>query len=439
MSSVIRGEKDMPMTLKMPKLSPTMESGMIVKWMKKEGDFVKAGEVLFEVATDKATVEYTAIDEGYLRKIIAHEKEEAFVNQAVAVFTETKEESIEGYQPESLASFKKEIQEERRESVKEPSSKAVKSVGMAQMAFTPAPPLENYQFEWPRDQVSSRILASPLAKKIAKEKGIDLASVKGTGPNQRITSRDLDLAQRDAPATFGRKTPPSVPPGSYEEEDLSPMRRVIGERLQGSKTFIPHFYVRQTLHVDELVDIREQLKECDIKLTFNDFIIRASALALKEHPKINTGFNSAANKIIHFKTIDISIAVDVEGGLITPIIRCADYKNLGEISSEVKLLAKQAKEGKLQPHEYQGGSFTVSNLGMYGIDDFVAVINPPQAAILAVGGIREVPIVKKGKVAPGKTMVLTLSGDHRVIDGATAATFLQTIKKYLEHPAVLLI
>jgi len=430
----------MPTTLTMPKLSPTMESGTIVKWMKKEGDFVKSGEVLFEVATDKATVEYTALDDGYLRKILVREDGEAIINQAVAIFTESKTESIEGYQPEGLAP--KKVQAPAKVAAMPAASEQPamhQNVGMAQMAFTPSQPLKGYEFEWPRDQVSSKILASPLAKKLAKEKGMDLASIKGTGPNKRVVKRDLDLAQPNTPASFGRKAPPELAPGTYEEEKLSPIRKVIGERLQGSKTFIPHFYVRQTVHVDDLVDIREQLKASDIKITFNDFIIRAAALALKEHPKINSGFNSASNTIIRFKTIDIAIAVSFEAGLITPIIRHADYKNLGELSSEAKLLAGRAKEGKLQPHEYQGGSFTISNLGMYGIDDFIAIINPPQACILAVGGIIETSIVKQGKVKVGKTMTLTLSSDHRVVDGADAALFLQTLKKHLEHPAILLI
>lgn len=430
----------MPTTLTMPKLSPTMESGTIVKWMKKEGDLVKAGDVLFEVATDKATVEYTALDDGYLRKILVREEGEAVVNEAVAVFTDSKSESIENYEPKGVRPNKEQAAPQPNVSdVKKASEAVAKGVGMAQMAFTPAQPLTSYQFEWPRDQVSAKILASPLAKKLAKEKGVDLASVRGTGPNRRVVKRDLDLAQPNAPATFGRKTPPNIAPGTYEEEKLSPMRKVIGERLQGSKTFIPHFYVRQTVHVDDLVDIREQLKASDIKMTFNDFIVRATALALKEHPAVNSGFNSVSNSIIRFKTIDISIAVSVEGGLMTPIIRYADYKNLGELSSEAKLLAMKAKEGKLEPHEYQGGSFTISNLGMYGIDDFIAVINPPQASILAVGGIIETPIVKQGKVKVGKTMTLTLSSDHRVVDGADAALFLQKIKKHLEHPAILLI
>lgn len=429
----------MPTTLTMPKLSPTMENGTIVKWMKKEGDFVKAGEVLFEVATDKATAEYNALDDGYLRKILVGEQGQATVNQAVAIFTESKEESIEGYKPEGKGEPIKAQEVPTLES-KEGAPKAqATTVGLTQPAFIPAPPLQNYKFEWPRDQVSSQILASPLAKKLAKDKGIDLASVVGTGPNGRITSEDLELSQPDAPATFGRKTPPSDAPGSYEEETLSPMRKVIAERLQASKMFIPHFYVRQTICMDELLDVREQLKTCEIKLTLNDFIVRACALALKNHPAINSGYDSSTQKIIRFKTIDISVAVSVEGGLITPILRYTDYKNLGEISSEIKYLAKKAKEGKLESHEYQGGSFTVSNLGMYGVDDFVAVINPPQAAILAIGGVREVPIVKDGKMTIGKTMTLTLSSDHRVIDGADAALFLQTVKKYLEHPAILLV
>lgn len=428
----------MPTVLSMPKLSPTMEKGTVVKWMKKEGDFVKAGDLLFEVATDKATVEHQALDDGYLRKVLVQEGEEASVNQPVAIFSQSKDEKIESFLSDLVKKqdAPQEIVEEKEVKKEE---KASTSTGMAQMAFTPAAPLKDYEFAWPGNQISSQILASPLAKKLAKEKGIDLASVKGTGPDGRVTSRDLDLSHPDAPVSFGRKTPPQDIPGSFEEESLSPMRKVIAERLQGSKTFIPHFYVRQTIDAGELVEIRDQLKNCDIKLTFNDFILRATAIALRYHPKVNSGYNSLTHKIIRFKTIDISLAVSVEGGLITPIIRHADYKNLGELSSETKYLAKRAKEGILQPQEYQGGSFTVSNLGMYGIDDFIAVINPPQAAILAVGSVIEKPVVKNGEIKVGKTLILTLSADHRVVDGADAAAFLQTIKKYLEHPATLLI
>lgn len=426
----------MPSVLTMPKLSPTMESGVIVKWLKKEGDLVKASDVLFEVATDKATIEYVALDDGYLRKILVNEGAEAKVNDPVAILSESKSESIESFIPKVKIEEKPvSIIEKTAKEDKAPAPTPVLQGG----AFAPAPPLQDYQFEWPRDEVGDKILASPLAKKIAKEKGIDLSTVKGTGPNERITSKDLDLSMPEAIVSFGRKKAPENPPGFFVEETLTPMRKAIGERLQGSKTFIPHFYIKQTVDVDELVQMRDQLKNCDIKLTFNDFIIRACAIALKQHPTVNSGFDSVHHKIIRFQTIDISIAVSMEGGLITPIIRHANYKNLGELSTEAKFLAKKAKEGKLAPHEYQGGSFTISNLGMYGIDDFTAVINPPQAAILAVGGIKEVAVVKDGKIQAGKTMTLTLSADHRVVDGSDGALFLQTVKKYLEHPAILLI
>ncbi|MCH9631061.1 MAG: Dihydrolipoyllysine-residue acetyltransferase component of pyruvate dehydrogenase complex [Chlamydiia bacterium] len=429
----------MPTTLTMPKLSPTMEEGTLVKWMKKEGDNVTSGDVLFEVATDKATVEYNAIDDGFLRKILVQEGQNARVNQAVAVFTETKDESIEGYKVEGEEKVEEAVEASDEKSEEAPATKQSSQTSFSQVGFSPAPPIQDYEFKWPRDDVSSKILASPLAKKLAKEKGIDLASVKGSGPNKRVMSRDVDLGQPDAAASFGRRSAPTCTAGAFEEEPLTQMRKIIGERLQASKTFIPHFYVRQTINADNIVDLRVQLKASGIKVTFNDFIVRACAIALKEHPEVNSGFDSVNGKIIRFKTVDISIAVSIESGLITPIIRHADYKNMGELSSEVKVLASKAKEGALQPHEFQGGSFTISNLGMYGIDDFVAVINPPQASILAVGGIIEKPIVKDGEITIGKTLTLTLSSDHRVVDGSDAANFLRTLKKYLENPAILLI
>jgi len=217
------------------------------------------------------------------------------------------------------------------------------------------------------------------------------------------------------------------------------MRKVIAKRLQEAKTFIPHYYVSQEIDADSLVDLREQLKEGGVKLTYNDFIIRACALALREHPKVNSGYNSETESIVLFKTIDISVAVDIDDGLITPIIRYADYKTLGEISVEVKELASRAKKGKLDPQEYQGGSFTVSNLGMFGVNHFLAVINPPQSCILAIGGINEQPVVKNGEIVAGKIMNVTISADHRVVDGAVAAGFLRTVKKYLENPALLVV
>jgi pyruvate dehydrogenase E2 component (dihydrolipoamide acetyltransferase) len=435
----------MPFTLTMPKLSPTMEEGTIVKWRKKEGEFVKAGDVLFEVTTDKATVEHSALDEGWLRKILIEEEESAVVNQPIAIFTEKEDESIEGYQPEGVvaklpqpeatsAPAKEEIP------AKEAAAPAPKAIGaMQQPAFAPEPPLAKYSFLGPQGEVTGRIPASPLAKKIAREKGIDLTTVKGSGPNGRIMSRDLDLAQPASVVTFGRREVPTTVPGTYEEVALSPMRKVIAQRLQESKTFVPHFYCTQELLADKMVSLRAELATAGLKVSFNDFVMRASALALREHPNVNSGFNSVNNSIIRFKTIDIAVAVSIGAGLITPIVRHADYKNLGQISQEVKLLAARAREGKLSREDYVGGSFTVSNLGMFGISEFVAIINPPQAAIVAIGGIEDKPIVKEGQVVPGKTMKLTLSADHRVLDGADGAKFLKTVQKYLENPSLLLL
>lgn len=298
-------------------------------------------------------------------------------------------------------------------------------------------PLENYVFGY-SSETKERTTASPLAKKLAREKGLDLSTVKGSGPNQRIMSRDLERAQPSGNFVFGKREMPAENPGAYDEEALSPMRKVIAQRLQEAKTFVPHFYVIQTINAEPLMQLRDQLRVLEIKVSVNDFVIRACALALREHPIINSGFNSVSQKIIRFKTIDISVAVSIEGGLITPIVRHADYKNLGEISREVRSLATRAKEGKLSLNEFKGGSFTVSNLGMFGITDFQAIISPPQAAILAVSAVLDTPVVRNGQVVPGKTMNISLSVDHRVIDGVAAAEFIRTLQKYLENPAAII-
>lgn len=429
----------MPFTLTMPKLSPTMEEGTIAKWRKKEGDEVKVGDVIFEVATDKATVEHAVIDGGYLRKILIAEGQSALVNQAVAVFTEKKDESIEGYQPEGIkpatkAAVKK---EEAAPMPKTQQEAPAAATGLAQPAFVPEAPLKGYEFEAPLGREHMR--ASPLAKKIAEEKGIDLSTIRGSGPDHRIMSRDLPMGQPDLPITFGRREEPSIPPGTYEEEQMTPMRKAIAQRLQASKTFIPHFYVTLEIRAERLLDAREQLKNLGHKISINDFVIRATALALRQHPQVNSGFNSANSTLIRYKTIDISIAVSLPQGLITPIIRHADFKNLGQISMEMKDLAARARDNKLQREEYMGGSFTISNLGMFGISEFVAVINPPQAGILAVAAIEDKPVVDAGRVIPGKTMKFTLSGDHRVFDGVEGAKFLKTMQSFLENPAMLVL
>jgi len=429
----------------MPKLSPTMEEGVIDKWHVKEGDFVEAGDLLFEVSTDKATVEHNALDEGWLRQIVVKEGETAEVGQLVAMFAVEEDEEVEPYKPEEPKQKTKEEapeeqdSEDAEEAPEKTLAKSEKTATMAQPVFKPAPPLEKETFKFPTEPAEDRIKASPLAKSIAKEQNLDLSTVKGTGPGGRIVKDDLVMAQPGGPVSFSRRSHPADPPGTYEEIPMTQMRKVIAKRLQEAKTFIPHYYVSQEIDADSLVDLREQLKEGGVKLTYNDFIIRACALALREHPKVNSGYNSETESIVLFKTIDISVAVDIDDGLITPIIRYADYKTLGEISVEVKELASRAKKGKLDPQEYQGGSFTVSNLGMFGVNHFLAVINPPQSCILAIGGINEQPVVKNGEIVAGKIMNVTISADHRVVDGAVAAGFLRTVKKYLENPALLVV
>ncbi len=432
----------MPTPLKMPKLSPTMEEGTITKWHKKEGDQVAAGDLLFEVATDKATVEYNALDEGFLRKILVHEGQEAAVNAPVAIMTEELGESIEGYAlPAAPFAAKEEEAPKEKVGVVEEALKASPpaAFGMAMPRFVPEPPLGYVESIGGAATLQGRILASPLARKLALERGIDLTTVRGTGPDGRIMSRDLDLGQPVAPAAFGRFETPQFPAGTYVEEAPSPVKKIVGKRLQESKTFIPHFYVSQEVEASALVEMREQLKNQGIKVSFNDIVIRAVALSLRMHPVINSGYNSENHTLIRFKTIDICVAVSIEGGLITPIVRNADFKNLGQISAEVRSLAKRAREGKLERHEYTGGSFTISNLGMYGVSEMIAVINPPQAAILGVGGIQDKPVVREGRVVAGKTLFFTLSSDHRVIDGRDAATFLKTLKGLLENPAILVV
>lgn len=419
-----------------------MEEGAIAKWRIKEGAHVASGDVIIEVATDKATVEYAALDEGYLRKILIQEGETARVNQPIAIFTEKADESIAGYKPvgETPApEVKEEKAEEKKEEVTT-AAPAPKAAGaMQQPAFVPEPPLTNFQSGGPTQPIQGRIPASPLARKLAGEKGIDLASVKGSGPQGRIMSRDLETGQPAALVNFTHEEMPTIAPGTYEEEPLNQMRKAIGRRLQESKTFIPHFYVTQEVDAEPMLHLREQFKVGGLKATINDFIVRAVALSLRQHPEVNSGYNSVTPSIIRFKTIDIAIAVSLPDGLITPIVRHADYKNLGEISSEVRSLAKRAKDGKLAREEYVGGSFTISNLGMYGVRDFTAIINPPQAAILSVGGIQEKPVVKNGQVVAGKTLSVTLGADHRVMDGVASAKFLGTLQKFLENPSLLVV
>lgn len=434
----------MPFTVTMPKLSPTMEEGTIAKWRISEGSFVKAGDVLIEVATDKATVEYAAVDKGYLRKILVSQGDSAIVNQPIAIFTVEAAESIEGYKPEGImpeaapAQIPPSSQETAVNQPQATQASSKSTIGMAMPAFIPEPELSGYDFSQVSE--SDKIVASPYARKLAKEKNLDLGSVKGSGPYGRIVSEDLKSAQPKGIVSLQKEAiDTAIMPGSYIEEKLTPMRKVIGQRLQESKTFIPHFYVTYEIDMMPLNELRKQLASSSIKLSVNDFVVKASSLALSKHPVINSGFNSVTQSIIRFQTVDISIAVSIDNGLITPIVRLADHKSISQISREIKDLASRAKASKLERHEYVGGSFTISNLGMFGALDFKGVINPPQAAILCVSGAFERPVCKDGKIVAGMTMNVTLCSDHRVIDGADAAKFLQTFKQLMENPALLLI
>jgi len=415
-----------------------MEEGTITKWRVKEGSFVKAGDILMEVATDKATVEHAAIDKGYLRKILVTAGSEAKINQPIAIFTLQENESLEGYKPEGLIEEAPVVKTASEGVVAAPVAAVSKKEGamMSQPSFVPEPPLTQFDFAGIHVQGGAPI--SPYARKLAEEKNLDLSAVKGSGPHGRIVSEDLKGAPQKGIVSFAQAVPQTLP-GSYEEEKLSPMRKVIGQRLQESKTFIPHFYVTYAIDASLIIELRKQLAVSSIKLSVNDFIVKAVSLALKQHPGINSGFNSVTQSIIRFKTVDVAVAVSLESGLITPIIRLADCKKIHEISSEIKELAARGKAGKLDRHEYVGGSFTISNLGMFGAANFIGVINPPQAAILCVGGIEERPVVKNGHIVAGQEMNVTLCSDHRVIDGADAAKFLQTLKQLLENPALLLV
>ncbi|WP_080141796.1 pyruvate dehydrogenase complex dihydrolipoamide acetyltransferase [Chlamydia suis] len=424
--------------LKMPKLSPTMETGTLVKWLKKAGDEIHFGDVLLEISTDKAVLEHTAPEDGWLLEILVKEGTKIPVGTPIAVFSTEKNIT---YDLKQLLPLQEAVStDEPTKIVPNTSSQQDNShyagPSMAIVGFRPEPPLTTpLTIKNPGDPVS----ASPLAKKLAKEQNLDLSGVAGSGPGGRIVKKDLEKAPPLRIAGFGYPEAPEVNPGTYVEEPLSPIREAISKRLQAAKTFIPHFYVRQRIYASPLLALLKELQAQNIKLSINDCIVRACALTLKEFPEINSGFNSVDNTIIRFSTIDISIAVAIPDGVITPIIRCADRKNVGMISAEIKALAARAKLSALKEEEYKGGSFCISNLGMTGISDFTAILNPPQAAILAVGSVEEQPIVLNSELAVGSTCMLTLSVDHRVIDGYPAAMFMKRLQKLLEAPSVLLL
>ncbi len=407
----------------MPKLSPTMTEGFIAKWHKAPGDFVEAGDLVLEISTDKATVEHNALDAGWLRKILVQDGEKAEVNAVLAIMTETKDEPFSDTLPSTGQEQTPKKEQKKADEVHKPIAKSEES-----------------------NSANDRPIASPLAKKLAASKGIPLQGIKGSGPRGRIMSRDLPESAccsektHQAPMKeIGVPTPKPASSGEIRVEPLSQMRQVIAKRLQESKATIPHFYATVDVNAGKLVALREELKAAGHAITVNDIIVKAVSLALMEHPVVRTTFDPVKNTVQYHPHADISIAVSINGGLITPIVQRADEKPLSAISSEIKELAEKAKANKLAPHEFIGGNFTISNLGMFGTSEFQAIINPPQTAILAVGAAIDMPIVQGTACVPGKVMKLTLSCDHRVVDGADAAKFLKTLKEKLESPISVII
>ena len=415
----------------MPRLSDTMEEGVIVEWLKKEGDQVEPGDILAEVETDKATMELENYHEGYLLHIGVKEGPVP-VNGILAVIGEKGED----YKA-ALASAQSEIDESSESSSNGVAKEEKPSMPQAEASHDiPQPAPTNNLAEPQVSEVDDRIKASPLARKMAQEKGINLAQIQGSGDLGRIIKQDI-LDYKESPQG---SSPIMTTVVSRESQEIpvSQMRKVIARRLSESKFSSPHFYVTMEVNMDEAIRARVQLNEtAPPKISFNDMVVKAAALALRKHPSVNSSW--LGDKIRINGDVNIGVAVAVPEGLLVPVVRNADVKSFAQINEEVKQLAELARGKKLQPEQMQGNTFTISNLGMFDVDEFTAIINPPDACILAVGSIAQKPIVKGGNIVVGNIMKVTLSSDHRVVDGATAAQFLQTFRSLLESPVKMLL
>jgi pyruvate dehydrogenase E2 component (dihydrolipoamide acetyltransferase) len=410
----------------LPKLSPTMDEGILVSWAKKEGDAIEIDELIAEVETDKATVEFRSFDRGVLLKILAPEGTTLKLDQPVAIV---------GKEGEDISELVKEAESgasapapDATEEPQRGDAKGGEEPGEEGGAKADEAPAEDHE-------PGERVLASPLVRKLARERSLDLSSVSGSGPHGRIVKRDLEgAAAKRAPArgAVTREAPEKVP--------MSSMRKTIARRLTQSKREIPHYYLVIDVDAEALVDARAEVNELladeGVKVSLNDFVLKASALALRRVPEVNSSVDG--DTILRHRVVDISVAIAIPDGLVTPVLRDADRLSLAEINRAVGELAQKAKSKKLRPEDLEGGTFSVSNLGMFGIDEFSAVINPPQAAILAVSAVREEPVVRHGMVTAGKRMKLTLSCDHRVVDGAVGAQYLKVLRSLLERPVRLL-
>ncbi|HEX7487147.1 MAG TPA: dihydrolipoamide acetyltransferase family protein [Vicinamibacterales bacterium] len=417
----------------MPKLSDTMEEGKILRWLRQEGDTIETGQTLAEVETDKATVEMEAYTNGVIRKLIAAPGDTIKIGALIAIIGRPDEDiSSLLEQPAPLApSEPGSAPTSAPRPAPRPVAAAAGQAGPAPASIRPAAPVQSVA----HDAGSGRALrASPLALRMAAEAGVDLNTLQGSGPQGRVIKRDIEAAVAKASASQAGAAP-AQPVGDVQEIELSSIRRTIAKRLVQSKAPVPHFYLTVDVAVDRLWDAYRALREESYPISLNDVIIKASASALERHPEINASF--AGDHVKQYSRVHIGLAVALEDGLITPVIRDADSKSLADIAAQAKTLADRARDRRLQPHEYTGATFSISNLGMMGIEEFSAIINPPEAAILAVGAVREVPVVEGGQVKIGRRMKLTLSVDHRVADGAQAARFLGTLRRMLENPLLI--
>ena len=426
--------------IRMPKMSDTMEEGVIAGWLKKVGDEVKSGDILAEVETDKATMELESYDDGFLLHVGVKDGESVPVDGVIAIIGEKgeniddilKEVSNEQNNNEAVDPKDEEEIVDEDESVEENLE-----VKEEEEVKNTEDKIEDINIDFSNE--SDRIKASPLAKKLASEKGVDISMVKGSGDGGRIIKEDIENFKHSENIPIKEvKLPEIYSKESYEEIPVSQMRKIISKRLAESKFSAPHFYLTMEIDMDNCIEGRNKINETsDVKISFNDIIIKAAAVSLRKHPMVNASF--LTDKIRVNNHIHIGVAVAVDEGLLVPVIRFADNKSLSHISTEVRNLAGKAKNKELQPSDWEGNTFTISNLGMFGIDEFTAIINPNDACILAVGGIKNTPVVKNGEIVPGNVMKVTLSCDHRIVDGAIGSAFLKTLKELIEDPIKILV
>jgi len=422
--------------INMPRLSDTMEEGTLAKWFKKVGDSVKEGEILAEIETDKATMEFESFYDGVLLHIGIDEGSTAPVDSIIAIIG-TEGEDITDLVKTDKPEIKVEVKEEPKVEVKEEPKVEVKEEPKVEVKEEPKVQVKEEPKPYSTSNDSlDRVLISPLARKLANEKGIDISSIKGSGDNGRIIKRDIDSYK---PSNFTQFLSPKPHlTESYDEIQNSTMRKAIAKRLSDSKFSAPHYYLNIELEMDNIISFREQfINTQNVKISFNDIIAKAVSLSLAKHPKVNSRWYD--DKTVFYNHVHLGVAVAVEDGLIVPVVKFANSKDLPELNAEIKDFAIRAKNKKLTPAEIEGSTFTISNLGMFGIESFTSIINQPNSAILSIGAIVQKPIVKSGEIIVGNTMKLTLACDHRTVDGATGSMFLKTLKEFIENPVSILI